>query len=370
MATKRDPFSAYSDASSSYWPPGWNFARFASATPADNATLSEEERANMQAGLRDVLGEEGVAELARVMWQEQLRAMRAEKEKKAVAAGTHAQRRVPPPPAWLEAWKKMYKDSGKRWGFVCVWTDAAVSAAEGKAGPGSGGVEEFQDRVREIAEIPFKAALEQGQPAELIEDARKTFEIRWAQLDDNKEKDMGNTNLVERLRARYHSMQEPGSIQQGLALPVFLVVSPSAVASVLSTSEEKPEATSSGRRSEAPFLLAVAAEEEQDVVDDDEEANVPVGRRADKDSFKPVFRVAVEVLVGELWPVVEEQITTLDKMTTYVQGADVTEHALPIHDDEECEGAGQDEDALDAIWWSMHPPPHRMRKRRRLFGSG
>ncbi|KAL4904229.1 hypothetical protein BDW74DRAFT_155327 [Aspergillus multicolor] len=357
MATKRDSLSAYSDASSSYWPPGWNFARFASATPADNATLSEEERAKMQAGLRDVMGEEGVAELARIMWQEQLRAMRAEKEKKAVAA--------PPPPAWLGTWRKRYKDSRKSWGFVCIWTNAAVSAAEE-----SGGAEEFQNRVRELAENPFRAALEQGQPAELIEDARETFEIQWVRLENlEKEKDISDTDLVERLRARYHSTQEPGSVQQGLALPIFLVVSPSAVVSVLSTSGERPEATSPGWRSGAPFLLAVAAEDEQGAVEEDKEVNETAGRR-EVNSFKPVFRVAVEVLVGELWPAVEEQITTLEKMTTYVQGADVTEHALSTRDDEEHEGAGEDEDGLDAVWWSMHPPPHRMRKRRRLFGSG
>ncbi|KAL5041308.1 hypothetical protein BDW71DRAFT_212237 [Aspergillus fruticulosus] len=129
-------------------PGGWNFARFASATPAYNATLSDEEHAKMQAGFRDVLGEEGVAEMARGIWQEQLRVPKADNEKKA-----GAQRR----------------------GF---WTAAAaVSVVEemvgSDSGPDSGGIEEFQERVREIVEITFEAALEQGQSAEEIGSARR-----------------------------------------------------------------------------------------------------------------------------------------------------------------------------------------------------
>ncbi|KAL4738097.1 hypothetical protein BDV11DRAFT_216246 [Aspergillus similis] len=370
MTTNRAQFSTYSDASSSYWPPDWNFARFARATPADNATLSDEERAKMQAGFRDVLGEDGVAEMARVVWQEQLRVMKAEKEKKDNAG------RAPPPPEWLKTWRKRYQGPGKNWGFVGLWTAAAVSAAEGMvdSDSGSGGVEEFQRRVCEIVEIPFEAALEQGQSAEEVENARRMFEIRWDWLDDEEKKggrevskaeDLSNTELVERLRARYRSMQESGSIPHGQSLPIFLVVSPSAVTSVLScTGEEKPGTTSRRWRSRAPFLLAVAAEEEQGV-EEDEEADKLVGRGGEKDWFKPIFRVAVEVLVDELWPVLDEQITTLGKMTRFVQRAEVTEDVLAGGD-----GQGEtDEDGLDAIWWSVHTPPHQMRKRRRLIAS-
>ncbi|KAL4757211.1 uncharacterized protein BDW70DRAFT_143725 [Aspergillus foveolatus] len=374
MTTNQAEFSAYSDASSSYWPPGWNFARFARATPADNATLSDEERAKMQAGFRDVLGEEGVAEMARVVWQEQLRVMRAEKEKKDTAGRAPAV--AAPPPEWLKTWRKRYRSPRKKWGFVGLWTAAAVSAAERMvdSGSSSGGVEEFQRRVSEVVGIPFEAALEQGQSAEEVEDARKAFEIRWDWLDNEEEKkggrevkaeDMSNTELIERLRARYRSIQKSGSISHGQSLPVFLVVSPSAVTSVLSfTSEEKPGTTSRRWRSRAPFLLAVAAEEEQGI-EEVEEADRLVGRGGEKDWFKPVFRVAVEVMVDELWPVLDEQITTLGRMTRFVQRAEVTEGVLTGGD-----GQGEaDEDGLDAIWWSVHTPPHQMRKRRRLFGG-
>ncbi|KAL4749491.1 hypothetical protein BDW72DRAFT_194837 [Aspergillus terricola var. indicus] len=328
MATSRAQFSTYSDASSSYWPSGRNFARFARATPADNATLSDEERTKMQAGFRDVLGEEGVAEMARVVWQEQLRVMKDEKGKKDSVG--HA-----PPPEWLKIWRKRYQRLGKNWGFMGLWTAAAVSAAERlvDSDSGSGGVEEFQRRVCENVEIPFEAALKEGQSAEEVENARTAFEIRWDWLDNEEEKkgdrevskaeDISNTELIERLRARYRSMQEAG----------------------------------------APFLLAVAAEEEQSI-EEDEEADILVSRGGEKDWSKPVIRVAVEVLVDELWPVLDEQITTLGKMMRFVQSAEVTENVMTGGD-----GQGEaDEDGLDAIWWSMHTPPHQMRKRRRPIG--
>ncbi|KAL4987754.1 hypothetical protein BDW68DRAFT_187741 [Aspergillus falconensis] len=276
-------------------PGGWNFARFASATPAYNATLSDEEHAKMQAGFRDVLGEE------------RLRVPKAENEKKA-----GAQRRGPLPPDWL-------RGSGEYWGSLGLWTAAAaVSVVEemvgSDSGPDSGGIEEFQERVREIVEITFEAALEQGQSAEEIGSARRAEE------------------------------KDSVAIPDGLSLPIFLIVSPSAVASVLSrTREEKPGATSPRWRSGAPFLLAVAVAEAKGI-EDDEEADGLVGRGGKKGWFKLVFRVAAEVLVDELRPVFEEHITTLGKLTRFVQRTEVTEDVLAGGDGQ---GAG-DEDGLDA----------------------
>jgi hypothetical protein len=64
MSKPSSLFTSYTDAASTYWPPGWNFQRYAHATPADNASLSDEERAKMQAGFREALGEDGVMEMA------------------------------------------------------------------------------------------------------------------------------------------------------------------------------------------------------------------------------------------------------------------------------------------------------------------
>ncbi|PKY00614.1 hypothetical protein P168DRAFT_313393 [Aspergillus campestris IBT 28561] len=348
-------FTKYSNSSSTYWPPGWNFTRYAHATPADNATLSDDERAKMQAGFREVLGEEGVAEMARVVWLEQLRLMRVEKGRRPPP---------PPPPDWLRVWRKRCQGQkgqgqGKNWGVVVFWTAGAVKRVVDYEDAGGEGVEGFEERVQQIVEIPFETVLDQGQSAEEIDEARRSFAIRWVRVadDDGDESKAGEeiqeNVLVERLRARYHSMQEQDS---GLFLPIFLVVSSSAVASVLSTPEagdEKVGTTSPRWRTGAPFLLAVAATEDQGVVsDDDQEAG------GEKDWFKPVFRVAMEVVVEELWPVVEEQITTLGRMTRFVQRAEVTETVPTVIDEE---------DGLDAIWWSVHAPPRHLRKRRRIF---
>ena len=80
MSKPSSLFTSYTNAASTYWPPGWNFQRYAYATPADNAALSDKERAKMQAGFHEALGEDGVVEMARVVWQEQLRHMNLKKE--------------------------------------------------------------------------------------------------------------------------------------------------------------------------------------------------------------------------------------------------------------------------------------------------
>ncbi|PLB44552.1 hypothetical protein P170DRAFT_513717 [Aspergillus steynii IBT 23096] len=255
--------------------------------------------------------------------------------------------RPPEPPDWLVTWRKRYQ--GQPWGFVGFRTTPAV--------------EEFPTRARETAEIPLDEALEQGLPADEIAEARRTFEIRWFDVEEQEEEE-GKEKLdpVERMRARYRTMRESGTLPPGLASPVFLCASPLAVASVPAMSSgEMPGTTSSRWRPWAPFLLAVATELEQGLVD--EEVDESIGCRREKDWFKPVFRVAVEVLVEELWWVVVEQINTLGRMTRFVQEASVTEERQGDDDDDD-----DDDDDLDAIWWTVHAPPRHMRKRR-MFAS-
>ncbi|KAL2814875.1 hypothetical protein BDW59DRAFT_177807 [Aspergillus cavernicola] len=301
-------FSTYSNASSSYWPPGWNFDLYAHATEEDTAALPDDERAKMQAGFRDVLGEYGIAEMSCV-------------------SGTRPPRPIiiPSPPNWLVTWSKRYQGHGQGhgqpWGFVAFRTARTTAAMAREFGG-----EQFQARVREIVEIPLDAALEEGHAAEEVAEARRTFKIRWFEGEEEKEKEIkAEADLVERLRARYRAMRESESLPPGLSSEVFLCASPSAVTSVLVVSwSGGPGPTSKRWRSGAvPFLLAVAAEGEDGVVDD--ESDDLVGGSAENDWFKPVFRVAAEVVVDELW--------------------------------------------LDAIWWSVDTPTHQMRKRRRLFGS-
>ncbi|KAF1833097.1 hypothetical protein BDW02DRAFT_570405 [Decorospora gaudefroyi] len=257
-------------------------------------------------------------------------------------------------------------------------------------------VAKFHTRAREMAEIPIQKALEEeGQPADEIAEARRSFEIRWVEVDDDDEDAKGEEgkgeagtggDWVEKARASYRAMRESGVLPSGLDLPVFLCASPAAVASVLRTSpaeakeahEEKPR----WRSGDVPFLLVAAAETEQGIVeedDDEEEEETKVGG-GERSWFKPVFKAAAEVLVDELWWVVAEQMTSLGRMTRFVRGATVAEeHVTTTEEERQGEGGeaadvgsgraeepGHDDDGLDDIWWTVHMPPRQMRKRRRV----
>ncbi|KAK8016745.1 hypothetical protein PG993_014934 [Apiospora rasikravindrae] len=384
MSKPSSLFTSYTDAASTYWPPGWDFQRYARATPADNAALSDEERAKMQAGFREALGDDGVMEMARVVWQEQLRRMKLEKD---------GLRHLPPD--WLKTWRKRAGGAGAAWGFVAFCTSGAV------ANMPESDVAEFRARAREMAEIPMQAALEEeGQPADEIAEARRSFEIRWVEVDDYNDDDEdakgdegkgeGGTkkrgkgeDWVEKARARYRSMRQSGDLPSGLDLPVFLCTSPAAVASVLQTSpaeakeahEEKPR----WRSGDVPFLLVVAAETEQGIVEEDDDGAEESNVEGERSWFKPVFKAAAEVLVDELWWVVAEQMTTLGRMTRFVRGATVADGHVNAMEEEKqgtgvapdggsgrAEEPGHDDDGLDDIWWTVHMPPRQMRKRRRI----
>jgi hypothetical protein len=403
MSQPSSLFTSYTDAASTYWPPGWNFQRYAHATPADDAALSDEERAKMQAGFRKALGEDGVMEMARVVWQEQLRRMKLEKESSSAATASSSssaqkQQQQPPspPPDWLKTWRKRAGgDGGGAWGFVAFCTSSAVAAMP------ESDVAKFHTRVREMAEIPIQKALEEeGQPADEIAEARRSFEIRWVEVDDDDEDVKGEEgkgeagtgkDWVEKARASYRAMRESGVLPSGLDLPVFLCASPAAVASVLRTSPAEAKEAHDGkprwRSGDVPFLLVAAAETEQGIVEDDdddeeeeEEEETKVGG-GERSWFKPVFKAAAEVLVDELWWIVAEQMTSLGQMTRFVRGATVAEeHVTTTEEERQGEGGEaadvgsgraeelgyDDDDGLDDIWWTVHMPPRQMRKRRRV----
>ncbi|KAI9164173.1 hypothetical protein HJFPF1_05813 [Paramyrothecium foliicola] len=352
--------SKYSDASSSYWPPGWNFERFAYGTSDD---LPDDERAKMQAGLRDVLGEDGLNEMARVLWQEQ---QRLEKLQQAASEELPRAPSPPTPPEWLTTWKKRYK--GQPWGFVAFREANAIL-------PAGSTVDELQDKIQRIVELPFDAALEQGQPADQVAEARSAFEVRWVEIGNDeatKEQKAVHSDdrsddqvLLERLRAQYRSMKESEDLPPGLSMPVFLYASPAATTSVLTMPPSaQPETNSPGWRADAPFLLVVAAEEDTSVVDEMDEPEESDERKWSK----RVFRAAAEVLVEELWWVLAEQITTLGRLARFVREAKLLDGALEdISEAQAVEYPEHDDDGLDNIWWSVHIPPHRMRKRRRII---
>jgi hypothetical protein len=354
MSKPSSLFTSYTDAASTYWPPGWNFQRYAHATPADNAALSDEERAKMQAGFREALGEDGVMKMARIVWQEQLRRIKLEKGSSSAAtasSSSSAQKQQqqqqqpppPPPPDWLKTWRK--RAGGGAWGFVAFCTSSAVAAMP------ESDVAKFHTRAREMAEIPIQEALEEeGQPADDIAEARRSFEIRWVEVDDDDQDTKGEEgkgevgtggDWVEKARASYRAMRESGVLPSGLDLPVFLCASPAAVASVLRTSpveaKEAHEGKPRWRSGDVPFLLVAAAETEQGIVEEDNDEEEETGERS---WFKPVFKAAAEVLVDELWWVVAEQMTSLGQMTRFVRGATVAEEHVTTTE-EERQGGGR-----------------------------
>lgn len=245
-----------------------------------------------------------------------------------------------PPPTWLKNWRKRH--DGQAWGFVGFRT-----ACYGEEAQEAEQWEEFKKRVRQIIEIPMRTAIEQGYPRHEIDAARAKFEIRWIE-----EPALAGAD-ADTLRARYAALL-PG-FPPGLSLPhqslsVFLCASPEAVASVLALDpEEMPTSESPFWRSNAPFLLAVAPYTELGLEEGHEEI----------EWFKPVFKVAVEVLVEELWWLLEADFTTLSKVTRLVRGS----NELGRLDDR----GGRDD--LEDMWWSMHPSPERMRKKRQIRGG-
>ncbi|KAI8185156.1 hypothetical protein K4K51_011943 [Colletotrichum sp. SAR 10_75] len=310
----------YSDASSSYWPPGWNYDRYRHATHADIAELPEEELLKMQAGLRDVLGEDGVERLAMHVYEEQQR-----------QSGADAKESVPEyfPPNWLKHWSERHK--GQTWGVVAFRTAGDDDAERWDA---------FTKEVDSIIGIPFQRAIEECNVPEKsmgsIKEARSKFEIRW--IEDA----ALASESADELRARFDNLKS--DLPAGVTDKVFLVASDEAVTSVLDLEEaERPTTKSKWWRPSAPFLLVVAVDPDPGLEEGHEE----------REWFKPIFKVAAEVMVEELLWLLDSDIMPLRRITRNVKGlASITGNEV-VGDRES-----------DDLWWSTAPSPQRMRKRR------
>ncbi|KAJ5005375.1 hypothetical protein K4K48_007361 [Colletotrichum sp. SAR 10_66] len=310
----------YSDASSSYWPPGWNYDRYRHATHADIAELPEGELLKMQAGLRDVLGEDGVEKLAMHVYEEQQR-----------QSGADAKESVPEyfPPNWHKHWRKRHE--GQTWGVVAFRTASYDDAERWEA---------FTKEVDRIIEIPFQRAIEECNVPEnsmgSMKEARSKFGIRW--IEDA----TLASESADDLRARFDDLNS--DLPTGMSDKVFLVASEEAVASVLDLEEaERPTTKSKWWRPSAPFLVVVAVDPDPGLEEGHEE----------REWFKPIFKVAAEVMVEELLWLLDSDIMPLRRITRNVKGlASITGNEV-VGDRES-----------DDLWWSTAPSPQRMRKRR------
>lgn len=113
-------------------------------------------------------------------------------------------------------------------------------------------------------------------------------------------------------------------------------------------------------RTDAPYTLAVSSSPD------------PVLTEAHKERewFKEVFKVAVEVPVDELWFALEGLEWPVRRITMHVKGLRLEDGEQVEVDSpsqscmgERSEGEGYD---LEDVWWSTMPSPRRMGKRRQI----
>ena len=321
-STESSSKAVYSDASSSYWPPGWNFEKLSRATAEDHASLPEGELEKMQAGLRDVLGESGVGALAMLLFREQ--------QKRAKETGSTSEPMPAEPakpalaPNWLRDWRRGH--GGQNWCFVAFRT-AFYDDEEGWAG--------YKRRVHEIVSIGFDR--EEGKGLEDWAGAKNNFDLRWIE-----DPELAGADATA-LRKKYEELEK--DVPAGLSHPIFLCASQEAIDSVTSLDEgELPTLESVPWRPTAPFLLVVSTNPDPGLEEGHEE----------NEWFKPVFKVAVETIVEELWPLIDSGGMPLRRITRHVKGSSEL-GAQETVDGEE----------LENIWWTMAPSPARLKKRRR-----
>ncbi|KAK2595261.1 hypothetical protein QQS21_007048 [Conoideocrella luteorostrata] len=334
----------FSDASSSYWPEGWNWARY-SDPEVDFADLSEEEMDKMRNGLREVLGDDGMRRLTVYLRQNR----RDWEDQKLIEQG------VPPPeynaPDFLRQWQKRYSD--RPWGFV------AFRAALYGDGDGDGDEKkwlEFKDRVQRCLDVSFDNVVRQhrGHEYEQVAKARKSFKLHWIE-----DKEL-NGATADSLRERYAEMKSKGDTPPGMDYNMFLCASPEAVRSVLSPDESAlPTTRSFFWRDDAPFLLSVMEEAEVNPHGYEEEEHDPTDPHDERNWHKSVFKVPVEIIPDHLWDLVDRDFIQPARLTRGVKGSTELGGTMPEIDTV---------DDLSELWWGMGPSPQALDRRRALRG--
>ena len=249
------------------------------------------------------------------------------------------------PPNWLRHWKDWH-ENGDAWGFVIFRTALYGENEERHQW------DEFKARFETVVRIPFKCeGLNDDDDDDDFNAAVGKFKIHWIE-----DPELANAT-ADTLRARYRALlqseqwQAPGDVL--LNRNVFFCASPEAVQSLLSV--ENPAGGSERWSADAPFLLAVAAEDDSGVepLEDEEEE----GPHEEREWFKPVFKVAIESMVDELWLIIDSDMMPLRRMTRLSKAAG------------ELGGVdGEGREGLEEIWWTMAPSPRRLRKRYELCG--
>ncbi|KAK7698335.1 hypothetical protein SLS64_012583 [Diaporthe eres] len=352
----------YSDASSLYWSPGWNFERWVHADENDLATLPEDELLKIQDGLRDVLGDAGMNKLSRHMFdleqeqqpqqkQEDIKKRTLEVDVKGPTTSSSAEDAETPafsPPNWLRIWRKHF--NGQQWGCV-----AFRAACYGASDDDEQRWTIFKTQLQRVDELPFERAIARAKEGAIIpddfDDARAKLTIQWEEVPARQESSAANTSS-DLFRSEYAALRP--SLNSGLSWDLFLCASSETVESFEKEASNTDE-TSGLWRPRAPSLLAVAADEDAGLEIDHEE----------RIWLKPVFKVAAEALVESLIDVVDMG-TPLQRVTRNVRGTNELDTATGHQVQEEPK---KEPEELDEIWWSIHPSPERLRKKRRRMES-
>ncbi|PHH92850.1 hypothetical protein CDD83_4272 [Cordyceps sp. RAO-2017] len=332
-------YEPFSDASSSYWPDGWDWARY-SNPEADYSLLPDEELAKLRAGLLEVLGDEGLARMSIHLRQKE----RLWEDQKLREQG------VPPPaynpPDFLKRWEERHR--GRPWGFVAFRT-ALYGDDERWA--------EFERRLRPILHVAFDRVVEahRGHEYPAVAEARSSFELHWiqdAELDGA---------FAETLRARYARLKQDGDTPAGMRHDVFLCASPEAVESVLCVDDNRLPATQSSYwRDDAPFLLVVMEEAAVNPHGEDEEdEHDPTDANDERNWYKSVFKAPVEIIPDHLWDLIDRSFLSPTMLTRGVKGSTELGGAMPENDTA---------DGLTELWWGMMPSPKALKRRRLLRG--
>ncbi|KAM5430046.1 hypothetical protein McanMca71_007482 [Microsporum canis] len=334
---KRPADEQFSDASSSYWPEGWNWARFSDPN-TDFSVLSEDERTKMFKGLEEVLGEEGMRRMTiykRRRWQKQ-------EDQRLRDEG------VPPPeyeePGFLKLSRKRCLD-GRPWGFVAFRTVLYDNEERWV---------EFKTLVQQILNIAFDRVVgaHRGHEYEEVALARRLFTLHWI---EDKELHGATENT---LREWYEKAKK--EVPAGMDYNLFLSTCPEAVDSVFSN--PLPTTESLHWRDEAPFLLVVMESTEENPHGDD--PYDPDDPHHEKNWYQSVFKVPVEIVPDTLWEVIEMAITEPTRLTRKVKGFNQLlggpkPREIPLIN------------GLNDLWWGTMPSPqdHKRKRIQRGFPS-
>lgn len=327
----------YSDASSTYWPPGWNWERHV-AMDDGFLKLPEDEQDKLRNGFREALGEDGVDQMASYLFSIE----QGREEQALIDSG------APPPdfrePDFIKTWRKRHE--GQPFGFVAFKTTLYDDDEKW---------ETFKKNVDDILNVPFDNIVQRHRQHEheAVASARSCFNLLWVEDETL----AGATADV--LRQRYAEMLAKDKVPRGMQQTAFLCASPESVASVQELADaDFPSTDSRYWRAGAPFLLAVMQAEsvnphgEEDPADHDDPHDP-------RNWYKPVFKVPIEVIPAELWCLLESDFMELQNITRSVYGSNELGGTMPVN---------KSVDELLEMWWGTGPTPASLKRRRRLRG--